>query len=69
VFRIHEVNAVIPGTAGEVWPLGENHSFEIGKTYHFDVALKGRDDAETVVRTIRLNWNGNWQTTEIVDVT
>jgi hypothetical protein len=68
IFRITDSNQIIPATEGEMWPLDSLNKFSPG-TYVFDIALKGQDDAETILRRLRLIWTGNWKTAQITDIT
>ena len=64
LFRIHKSNRVIPATEGEVWPIDAMDKFSAGE-YQFDIAFKGRGEADTVSYSIKLNWTGNWETGDV----
>jgi hypothetical protein len=68
VCRISNQNRVIMATQGEVWPIDSVEAFQPGGQYVFRIALKGDDQAETIFYSVRLNWTGNWTTSEMTAV-
>jgi hypothetical protein len=65
LFRIHESGAIIPATESEVWPIDSMDAFKNGNTYHFQIAFKGHDRAETQKYEIVIDWTGNMHTTTV----
>jgi hypothetical protein len=65
ICRIRDSNQVIMATPHETWPIDSIDSFRPGGQYSFRIALKGEDSADTFFYDIRLNWTGNWTTSEM----
>ena len=68
ICRITDKNRVVMATEGELWPIDSINAFHPGK-YIFNIALKGKDRAETTFYSIELNWTGNWTTADMRPVT
>ena len=68
ICRITDKNRVVVATEGELWPIDSINGFHPGK-YIFNIALKGKDRAETMFYSVELNWTGNWTTADMKPVT
>lgn len=66
ICRIDSDNLIHMATNGERWPV-DSHNFPSGD-YTFNVGIKGEDIAETCFYSVKLIWNGNWTTAEMVPV-
>jgi hypothetical protein len=64
ICRIADNNRVIMATENEAWPFDSLNAFHPG-IYIFNIAIKGRDEAETIFYPVELNWTGNWTTAEM----
>ena len=67
ICRITDSNQVIVATERENWPIDSIGVFRPG-FFVFEIALKGDDNADTSVYSVRLNWTGNWTTSEMAVV-
>jgi hypothetical protein len=66
ICRISSDNRIHMATPKEQWPI-DSLAFPLGD-YVFKIAIKGEDGAETHFYTVKLIWNGNWTTAEMVPV-
>jgi len=64
ICRITDKNRVIMATEDEAWPIDSLNAFHPG-IYRFNIAVKGKDKAETIFYSVELNWSGNWTTSEM----
>jgi hypothetical protein len=66
ICRIDDNNRIHIATQREQWPI-DSLAFPV-TDYIFKIGIKGEDSAETCFYSVKLRWNGNWTTAEMMAV-